>query len=209
MITCLLLVPYYFVLLRFVTLACQYKSRRSGWIKRQKEGRKREQSAKFELFAWFVFFCRLISPLMMSPECLLGQPFNEKSDVYSFGLILWELYTRYHFDLLQHETALVLGASKFTVPNWFVFHAYRQILFPEVSTEEELIEVVCNKRRRPAIPADCPKSLANLMQACWDHDPNNRVSEPKKMLLPCMCWLACWLFFFGFISHLSAKFWPN
>eukprot|EP01116_Phalansterium_solitarium_P021849 TRINITY_DN697_c0_g2_i2.p1 TRINITY_DN697_c0_g2~~TRINITY_DN697_c0_g2_i2.p1 ORF type:complete len:514 (-),score=132.79 TRINITY_DN697_c0_g2_i2:155-1696(-) len=34
------------------------------------------------------------TPLWMSPEIMLGKPFNEKCDVYSFGIILWQMLTR-------------------------------------------------------------------------------------------------------------------
>ena len=29
----------------------------------------------------------------MSPEVMMGAPFNEKADVYSFGIVLWEILT--------------------------------------------------------------------------------------------------------------------
>ncbi|PRP83919.1 hypothetical protein PROFUN_08856 [Planoprotostelium fungivorum] len=34
------------------------------------------------------------SPLWMSPELLLGQPYDEKVDTYSFGIVMWEIVAR-------------------------------------------------------------------------------------------------------------------
>eukprot|EP01132_Coremiostelium_polycephalum_P000471 gene471-597_t len=47
-------------------------------------------------------------------------------------------------------------------------------LFPEYSEIDPFYDAICNKRLRPTIPGFFPKSLANLIQRCWDHDPSNR-----------------------------------
>jgi Protein tyrosine and serine/threonine kinase len=40
----------------------------------------------------------------------------------------------------------------------------------------QVVALVLNRRERPRVPADCPPPLAQLMQACWQHDPANRPS---------------------------------
>ncbi|GAM23589.1 hypothetical protein SAMD00019534_067640 [Acytostelium subglobosum LB1] len=49
-------------------------------------------------------------------------------------------------------------------------------LFPEYTEIQPFSNAICNQRLRPTIPADLPKSLAALMQRCWDHDPSLRPS---------------------------------
>jgi hypothetical protein len=55
----------------------------------------------------------------------------------------------------------------------------RDQLFPDIETEQQLVEQVANQRLRPPIPASCPTSLKNLMQQCWEHDPRKRVSDTR------------------------------
>ena len=40
------------------------------------------------------------------------------------------------------------------------------------------------QKLRPEIPRSCPKSIADLMQRCWDADPNKRpeMEEVVSML---------------------------
>ncbi|EGG14208.1 SH2 domain-containing protein [Cavenderia fasciculata] len=47
-------------------------------------------------------------------------------------------------------------------------------LFPEYSEIEPFSDAICNKRIRPPIPSNIPRSLSVLMQRCWDHDPSVR-----------------------------------
>lgn len=85
------------------------------------------------------------SPAFMSPEALLGAELTPKTDVYSFGMILWELYT---------------GRSP-----------YEDL---ELESLEELIEEICYKHTREKIPANCPPTLRQLIESCWQPSPSNR-----------------------------------
>ncbi|GAM23718.1 hypothetical protein SAMD00019534_068930 [Acytostelium subglobosum LB1] len=49
-------------------------------------------------------------------------------------------------------------------------------LFPDYSEMEEFSNAICNLRLRPTVPNHLPKSLAMLMQRCWDHDSTMRPS---------------------------------
>lgn len=85
------------------------------------------------------------SPAFMSPEALLGAELTPKTDVYSFGMILWELFTtRSPYEDLELESL------------------------------EELIEEICYKHTREKIPANCPPTLKQLIEACWQPTPSNR-----------------------------------
>lgn len=43
---------------------------------------------------------------------------------------------------------------------------------------------VCTRNIRPDIPPDCPKYLTQIMQQCWNEDPNQRpdMSQVLSML---------------------------
>ena len=83
----------------------------------------------------------------MAPEVINSQKYTTKADVYSFGIIIWEVCTREKpYDCLSKEN----------------------ILF-RVSVRKE----------RPSLKRinnDTPKKLVELMQKCWEHDPNKRPS---------------------------------
>jgi len=89
------------------------------------------------------------SPLYMAPEMLLDKPYDTKADVYSFGIVLWELFTQ--------------------------LEPYNGFF----KTFDEMMDGVTRKGKRPDIPEDCPSKLKELMQACWNPDPNNRPSIAK------------------------------
>eukprot|EP01095_Lingulamoeba_sp_RSL-Kostka_P012223 TRINITY_DN479_c0_g1_i2.p1 TRINITY_DN479_c0_g1~~TRINITY_DN479_c0_g1_i2.p1 ORF type:complete len:455 (-),score=155.91 TRINITY_DN479_c0_g1_i2:272-1636(-) len=70
--------------------------------------------------------------------------YNEKCDIYSFGIVLWEIYTC--------EQA-----------------------FEQVSDNlPAFIHAVCDENFRPEIPDDCPESLTELMEDCWQKYPQDR-----------------------------------
>ncbi|KAL6060397.1 Serine/threonine-protein kinase edr1 [Balamuthia mandrillaris] len=86
------------------------------------------------------------SPFYMAPEMLLEKDYNEKADVYSFAIVLWELYTQ-------------------TCPYEDMFESM-----------EELIEAVAIDEERPYMPEDTPPTLRDLIEQCWDANPDNRPS---------------------------------
>jgi hypothetical protein len=46
--------------------------------------------------------------------------------------------------------------------------------FSDLNSVEELIEAVCEEKRRPVIPATCPSSLRTLIERCWSHSHSER-----------------------------------
>jgi len=82
----------------------------------------------------------------MAPEMLQEKEYNEKADVYSFGIVLWELYT-------------MKGPYE-----------------GRFSSLEEFIEAIVVDEERPDMPPDCPTTLCNLIESCWQTDPQLRPS---------------------------------
>ena len=54
----------------------------------------------------------------------------------------------------------------------------RQLLYNGMS-QEAITQYVLEKNLRPAIPSDCPKSFAALIESCWQANPNNRPDFPQ------------------------------
>ncbi len=98
-----------------------------------------------------VFVCLCVCVFFSSfVVCLFLQLFKKdkgtkSSDVYSFGIILWEILTR-------------------RTPYQGMIRA---------SNHLKAIQDIANGMR-PEIPAQCPPRYAQLMQACWNADPNKR-----------------------------------
>ena len=83
--------------------------------------------------------------LWMAPEVIKTQKYTTKADVYSYGIIMWEVCTR-------------------EIP--YDYCSYENILYR-----------VSYKKERPnlsRLPNDTPKEFEELMQKCWEHDPNSR-----------------------------------
>lgn len=87
-----------------------------------------------------------------APEIGLQLPTKqpEKQDVYSFGIVMWEVL---------HES----------------------IAF-QTMTDDEIIKQIWKQKKRPEVLKPAPTSyegslrvkLIELMEACWDHDPEKR-----------------------------------
>ena len=81
----------------------------------------------------------------MAPEIIVNKRYSTKVDVYSYGIIIWEVCTR---------------------------------KIPYSSMSQQHIQFyVSVKKGRPnlkIIPNDTPPKIVELMQMCWDHEPNNR-----------------------------------
>lgn len=85
------------------------------------------------------------TPMYSAPEVLRSSVYTEKSDVYSFGIIMWELMTR--------EEPYV-GINLF-----------------------EIINKVVTEKLRPRLPApsdEFPSCLLDIIQRCWDDEPEVR-----------------------------------
>eukprot|EP00297_Palpitomonas_bilix_P024279 CAMPEP_0113909270 /NCGR_PEP_ID=MMETSP0780_2-20120614/26735_1 /TAXON_ID=652834 /ORGANISM="Palpitomonas bilix" /LENGTH=309 /DNA_ID=CAMNT_0000905013 /DNA_START=638 /DNA_END=1567 /DNA_ORIENTATION=- /assembly_acc=CAM_ASM_000599 len=86
-----------------------------------------------------------------APEVLKKEPYTFKSDVYSFGVVLWEMFA-------------TASSGIYELP------------FTEVSRGgfDGYIEDAVISKYRPALPDECPKSIGNLITACWAHNANDR-----------------------------------
>ncbi len=81
----------------------------------------------------------------MAPEVIENKQYTLKADVYSFGIMVWEICTR-----------------KTPYGNM---------------NQQQISFNVITKQLRPdksQIPLETPSGLKDLMEYCWDHDPNNR-----------------------------------
>jgi hypothetical protein len=85
------------------------------------------------------------TPLWNAPEVLERHAFTEKADIYSFAICLWELLTR-------------------SQP----FSSYN------ISTLEELRDIVCARQQRPRVPPDTLPLLTELLAITWHADPAQR-----------------------------------
>jgi len=90
------------------------------------------------------------------PEIYEGQLFSPKSDIYSIGMVMWELVTK-------------LLRKKYLRP----FEEFSDITF-----DFQIIIQTSKNKLRPTIPAECPELVAQLIQNCWDQDPDKRPSCP-------------------------------
>ena len=83
--------------------------------------------------------------LWMAPEVIKTQNYTTKADVYSYGIIMWEVCTReMPYDYCSRENILFRVSVKKERPNL------------------------------TRLPNDTPKEFEELMQKCWEHDPNLR-----------------------------------
>ena len=81
----------------------------------------------------------------MAPEIIVNKRYSTKVDVYSYGIIMWEVCTR-------------------KTP--YSCMSQQQVQF-----------YVSVKKGRPnlkIIPSDTPTKIVQLMQMCWDHEPDKR-----------------------------------
>ena len=57
------------------------------------------------------------------------------------------------------------------------------IPFEDCKIPNNLIWRICNNNERPQIPADCPKSIADLLRQCWETEWKNRPNMKHVLLL--------------------------
>jgi len=88
----------------------------------------------------------------IAPEVYFGQSFTTKSDVYAFGVILWEICNH-----------CVRGS--YMAP----FAEYKTLVY-----DFQIIVQASRKGMRPIIDPNTPLALSNIIQLCWDHEPDNR-----------------------------------
>jgi len=87
------------------------------------------------------------TPIYQAPEIITGsRDYSEKADIYSVGICLHEIYT-------QKEP-------------------YSDQ--PELSNQFKFFKAITEKKIRPTIPEEMPKSYATLIKQCWAEKPNKR-----------------------------------
>ena len=81
----------------------------------------------------------------MAPEIIVNKKYTTKVDVYSYGIIIWEMCTR-------------------KIPY-------------SCMSQQHIQFYVSVKKGRPnlkIIPNNTPPKIVQLMQMCWEHEPDNR-----------------------------------
>ena len=81
----------------------------------------------------------------MAPEIIVNKKYTTKVDVYSYGIIIWEMCTR-------------------KIPY-------------SCMSQQHIQFYVSVKKGRPnlkILPNNTPPKIIQLMQMCWDHEPDNR-----------------------------------
>lgn len=82
----------------------------------------------------------------MAPEVLTGEPYGLKVDVFSFAILAFEIVTG-------------------TMP------------YPEIEDFSfKILNKIVNGTLRPKFPDDTNVNMKNIIEKCWDSDPNNRPS---------------------------------
>ena len=89
-----------------------------------------------------------------APENYNGNIYTTKSDVYSFAIILWELVTR-----------CITGS--YVKP----YSEYKNLKW-----EFQIMIQTAKNGLRPSIHSSCPSPFADLIQRCWQQDPDKRPS---------------------------------
>lgn len=70
---------------------------------------------------------------------------------------------------MQTEVTTKSDVYSFGIMLWELY--MRRQAFNPHQTYAGFKHKICMLRERPPIPDSCPLMLANLMRACWDHDP--------------------------------------
>ncbi|XP_001995979.3 uncharacterized protein LOC6569599 isoform X1 [Drosophila grimshawi] len=103
---------------------------------------------------------RIGTPGYLAPEVIQGLKYTEKCDTYSFGIIVWEVMSRRRpFDHLESRNTIVL--------------LHKTVLKERPKLDVKLI-------------TDC-NQLIELIESCWNHDPEKRPSAGSIQLseIPC------------------------
>jgi hypothetical protein len=95
----------------------------------------------------------LLTLLVCMQDC---EPFTPKSDVYALGIVLWELTKR-----------VLTGEYQ---------RPYKE--YPFIKMDFQTLVMARKRQLRPTIPEGTPTKLAQLIQACWDPVPENRLDAP-------------------------------
>ncbi|GAM26319.1 hypothetical protein SAMD00019534_094940 [Acytostelium subglobosum LB1] len=91
-----------------------------------------------------------------APEVHFGDS-TVKGDIFSIGIIIWEMIIR-------------CMRGKYERP----YAEYKQIQF-----DFQILVLTSKKNIRPTIPPNCPEGFVNLINQCWELDPEKRPTCPE------------------------------
>jgi serine/threonine protein kinase len=105
---------------------------------------------------------------------------SRAADVYSFGIIMYEIYAGQMAFQGANLGHLIFQIGKFAAGRQKYFLAYQP--HRAISCKMKLMPcVLCanavHRKERPAVPKGCPQAYADLMCACWQHEPADRWAE--------------------------------
>jgi len=95
-----------------------------------------------------------------APEIHNGTLYSAKSDAYSMAIVMWEILVR-------------CISGKYQTP-------YSE--YPEIYYDLQIIFLTAKKNVRPTIPPKLPDPLKELLELCWDGDPDKRLSCEEMLL---------------------------
>ena len=71
------------------------------------------------------------TPMYMAPEALYGRSYDQKADVFSFGVLLWEIATQQHPDIIQQEYGASFDGPLFPTLLKLLRDDNKRLRFPE------------------------------------------------------------------------------
>lgn len=92
--------------------------------------------------------------LYSAPELFKESSYTDRCDIYSLGIVFWELLSRL---LRKTYRSPFSEYPNLKIPFQIFFHA-------------------ATKNLRPTIPHNCPSPLKDIVQRCWDSNPEIRPS---------------------------------
>jgi len=88
------------------------------------------------------------------PEIYDAHIFSSQSDIYSIGIVIWEIMWR-------------LITKHYERP-------FSTTHFPDITFDFQIIIKSSKEEQRPPIPEGCPPVITELIQNCWQKDPEKR-----------------------------------
>lgn len=148
------------------------------------------------------------SLLYMAPEVYHGASYCEKCDVFSLGIVMFEIATRTPMvdaiNLFGHKMTVKAFVKEVRALLYNSGHSYRHsiqewamvcaALGPSLTAlsvpmSDWLPSLTCRgggaqvaSGARLPIPGYVPKSIAGLIQRCWEQDPNMRISASQAVV---------------------------
>jgi len=104
----------------------------------------------------------------MSPELIQGLPARETADTWSFGVVLWEMLTR-----CSHKLSLFSNLTGI-----LSVQTHREVPFSGMESFRIAWAVVENSHRL-CIPAECPDTIKNFLNRCWEKEAKQRPLFPE------------------------------